>query len=163
MVEYIRSGWVKLWRKSLFIWFSVYLWYNVIDVIYISMAKLTFELWKNDTCICIHMMVLNAWHKYRDQRKSICARPSPWNKHTRVELAQLSAIIQRIYERWRGGLGGASPKEASRMKRSQIKWKLLLFNESVFIFFYGQFTFLFSLIKEPCYLFSCKLRNVFLF
>ena len=30
------------------------------------------------------------------------------------------------------GSGGLAPPEANRMKRSQIKWKLLLFDESVF-------------------------------
>ena len=42
---------------------------------------------------------------------------------------QLSAIIQRIYERRKGGL--AAP-EANGMKISQIKWKLFLFGESDF-------------------------------
>ena len=31
-----------------------------------------------------------------------------------------------------GGSGGLAPPEANRMKRSQIKWKLLLFDESDF-------------------------------
>ena len=57
---------------------------------------------------------------------------------------QLSAIIQRIYyERRRGGLGGASPPEANRMKRRQIKWKHLLFYESGF-FLLRSVYFLFS-------------------
>ena len=34
------------------------------------------------------------------------------------------------------GSGGASPPEANRMKRSQIKWKLLLFDESDFFYFF---------------------------
>ena len=34
-----------------------------------------------------------------------------------------------------GGGGGASPPEANRMKRSQIKWKLLLFDQSDFFSF----------------------------
>ena len=53
---------------------------------------------------------------------------------------QLSAILQRIYERLRGGLGALAPpppttSEANGMQRSQIKWKLLLFDESDFLFF----------------------------
>ena len=51
---------------------------------------------------------------------------------SRQEETFVSHYIQRIYERSRGGLGGASPPEANRMKKSQIKWKLLLFDESDF-------------------------------
>ena len=48
--------------KKLFIWFSAYLWYNVIGVIYMYIYDKVFdmELRKNDTCICIHMAVLDA-------------------------------------------------------------------------------------------------------
>ena len=49
--------------------------------------------------------------------------------------------------------------EANGMKRSQIKWKLLLFDESDFFFFLGQFIF-YSLLIGPRYLFSRKSRNV---
>ena len=58
------------------------------------------------------------------------------------------------------GSGGVSPPEANRMKRRQIKWKLLLFYESDFFFFLGLLIF-YSLLIEPCYLFSHKSRNVF--
>ena len=58
-----------------------------------------------------------------------------------------------------GGGGGSSPPEANRMKRSQIKWKLLLFDESDFYFFRGQFIF-YSLLIDPC-LFSRKSRNMY--
>ena len=67
---------------------------------------------------------------------------------------QLSAFIQRIYERRRG--------EAYGMKRSQIKWKLLLFDESDFFLFLGQFIF-YSHLREPCDLFSRKSRNMYFF
>ena len=43
-----------------------------------------------------------------------------------------------------GVWGGASPPEANRMKRSQIKWKLLLFDESDFLFLLRPVYFLFS-------------------
>ena len=36
------------------------------------------------------------------------------------------------------GSGGASPPEANGMKRSRIKWKLLLFDESEFFFLFRQ-------------------------
>ena len=39
------------------------------------------------------------------------------------------------------GVWGASHPEANGMKRSQIKWKLLLFDESDFLFLGGQFIF----------------------
>ena len=42
------------------------------------------------------------------------------------------------------GSGGASPPEANRMKRSQIKWKHLLFHESDFLFLLRPVYFLFS-------------------
>ena len=48
-----------------------------------------------------------------------------------------------------------APPEANGIKRSQIKWKLLLFDESDLFFDF----FVFSL--EPCYLFSHKLRNMY--
>ena len=45
----------------LFIWFSVYLLYNVIGVIYMYIYDKVYdmELWKNDKCISIHMAVLD--------------------------------------------------------------------------------------------------------
>ena len=53
---------------------------------------------------------------------------------------QLSVIIQplnREYTSMNGeeGVWGRQPPEANRMKRSQIKWKLLLFDESDFFFY----------------------------
>ena len=48
---------------------------------------------------------------------------------------QLSAIIQRYMKDEEGDWWGTSPPEANGMKRSQIKWKLLLFDESDFFFF----------------------------
>ena len=45
------------------------------------------------------------------------------------------------------GVWGAIPSEANGMKRSQIKWKLLLFDESDFCFFRGQFI-LYSLLMD---------------
>ena len=59
------------------------------------------------------------------------------------------------------GSGGASPPEANGMKRSKIKWKLLLFDESdCFVLLRPVF---YSLLIEPCYLFSRKSRNVYYF
>ena len=53
------------------------------------------------------------------------------------------------------------PPEANRMKRSQIKWKLLLFDESdFFLFLLRPVYFLFSFKIEPC-LFSRKSRNMY--
>ena len=40
-------------------------------------------------------------------------------------------------------LGGTSPPEANRMERSQIRWKLLLFDESDFLFLLRPVYFLF--------------------
>ena len=54
------------------------------------------------------------------------------------------------------GSGGASPPEANRMERSQIKWKLLLFDESDFLFLLRPVYFLI----EPC-LISRKSRNMY--
>ena len=42
------------------------------------------------------------------------------------------------------------PPEANGMKRSQIKWKLLLFDESDFFSFEAYLFFILFLI-EPCY------------
>ena len=44
------------------------------------------------------------------------------------------ALYREYMKGEEGGLGGASPPEANGMKRSQNKWKLLLFNESDFFF-----------------------------
>ena len=57
---------------------------------------------------------------------------------------------------------GEEGRGVNGMKRSHIKWKLLLFDESEFFFFRGQFIF-YSLLIESCYLFSRKSRNVYLF
>ena len=55
------------------------------------------------------------------------------------------------------GSGGASPKEANGIKRSQIKWNLLLFDESDCVFFLDQFIFykhgeliVYRSIRRPC-------------
>ena len=50
-----------------------------------------------------------------------------------------------------GVWGASAPPEASRMKRSQIKWKLLLFNESDFFFIY--FSILFNMFNNRAMLF----------
>ena len=42
----------------------------------------------------------------------------------------------------KGGSGGASPPDANGMKRSQIKWKLLLFDESDFFPFEASLFFI---------------------
>ena len=60
------------------------------------------------------------------------------------------------------GVWGASPPEANGMKRSQIKWKLLLFDESDFFSFVASLFFI-SLLIEPCYSFSHRSRNVYSF
>ena len=56
-------------------------------------------------------------------------------------------------------MGGTSPPEAIRMERSQIKWKLLLFDESDFLFLLRPVYF-YSFLIEPC-LFSRKSRNMY--
>ena len=72
---------------------------------------------------------------------------SPWNKHTRVEMKTIvSHYTENIWKVKRGS-GCASPPpppppEASRMKRSQIKWKLLLFDESDFFSFEASLFFI---------------------
>ena len=50
---------------------------------------------------------------------------------------QEETFVSHLYREYMKGEegvwgGGASPPEANRMKGSQIKWKLLLFNESDF-------------------------------
>ena len=74
------------------------------------------------------------------------------NKHTRVEM---ETIVSLYTEKVKRGSGGASPPEANGMKRSQIKWKLLLFDESVFFLlrpvlfsFIGAMLFILSQIKK---------------
>ena len=61
------------------------------------------------------------------------------------------------------GVWGASPPvappEANEMKRSQIKWKLLLFDESDF--FLLRPVYFYSLLIGPRYLFSRKSRNMY--
>ena len=52
-------------------------------------------------------------------------------------------------------------EEANGMKRSQIKWKLLLFDESDFFFLLMPVYFLFSFNRAM--LFPRKSRNVFFF
>ena len=53
----------------------------------------------------------------------------------------VSHYTENIWKVKRGSGGGASPLEANGMKRSQIKWKLILFDESDFFSF------------EACYFF----------
>ena len=66
-----------------------------------------------------------------------------------------SRFIEDIYKVGRGSRGLAPP-DANRIKRSQIKRQLLLFEESDF--FEASLFFFFSL--ETCYLFFCKSRNM---
>ena len=61
-----------------------------------------------------------------------------------------------------GGLGGASPPEANRMERSQIKWKLLLFDESDFLFLFRPVYFLFFFNRAMFILSQIK-KHVFFF
>ena len=58
------------------------------------------------------------------------------------------------------GSGGLAPPEANGMRRSRIKWKILLFDESDIFSF--ETSLFFSLLIEPCYLFSRKSRNLYL-
>ena len=60
------------------------------------------------------------------------------------------------------GGGGASPPEANRMKRSQIKWKLLLFDESDFLFLLRPVYFLFCFNRAMFILSQIK-KHVFFF
>ena len=43
----------------LFIWFSVYLWYNVIGVIYMYIYDNVYDMELGKECISIHMAVLD--------------------------------------------------------------------------------------------------------
>ena len=57
--------------------------------------------------------------------------------------------------------GGLSPPEANGMKISQIKCKLLLYDESEFFFFCGRFTFLFSFNIAMLFILSKIKKRVF--
>ena len=59
------------------------------------------------------------------------------------------------------GSGGASPSEANRMKRSQIKLKLLLFDQSDFFFSLGQFIFYFFFNRAMLHILSQIKKHVF--
>ena len=59
-----------------------------------------------------------------------------------------------------GGLGALAPPEANGMKRSQIKWKLLLFDESD-LFFCGQFIFYFSFNRAMLFILSQIKKRIF--
>ena len=59
--------------------------------------------------------------------------------------------------------GALAPPEANRMERSQIKWKLLLFDESdflfllrpvYFLFFFNRAMFILSQIKKHVFFFK---------
>ena len=56
---------------------------------------------------------------------------------------------------------GGRPPEANRMKRSQIKWKLLLFDESDFLFLSRPVYFLFS-FNRAMFIFSQIKKRIFL-
>ena len=51
--------------------------------------------------------------------------------------------------------------EANRMKRSQIKWKLLLFDESYFFFLLKPVYILFSFIRAMLFILSQIKKHVF--
>ena len=57
------------------------------------------------------------------------------------------------------GSGGASPPDANGMKRSRMKWKLLLFDESDFFSFEASL-FLFSFNKAMLFI-TRKSKNVY--
>ena len=59
-----------------------------------------------------------------------------------------------------GGSGGHSLPEANGMKRSQIKWKLPLFDESVF-FLLRPVYFLFSFNRAMLFILSQIKKHVF--
>ena len=60
------------------------------------------------------------------------------------------------------GSGGASPPEANGMKRSQIKWKLLLFDETDFVFILRPVYFLLSFNRAMLFILSVIKKCVFL-
>ena len=69
------------------------------------------------------------------REKNMCARSSPWNKHTRVEMETIVSHYTENIWKVKKGSGGASPPpppppEANIIKTRQIKWKFLLFDES---------------------------------
>ena len=73
--------------------------------------------------------------------------------------------LYREYMKGEEGSEGASPPlppDANGMKRSQIKWKLLIFDESDFCFFLGQFTFLLSFNRAMLFIFSKIKKRVFI-
>ena len=74
---------------------------------------------------------------------------------------QLSAIIQRVYERWRGGRGGGGGGASAPRSQQYVK-KSNKMEASSFrcFFFWGQFIF-YSLLIQPCYLFSRESRYVY--
>ena len=60
------------------------------------------------------------------------------------------------------GARGASPPEANGMKRSQIKWKLLLFDESdIFFYLLRPVNFLFSFNRAMLFILSQIRKRVF--
>ena len=59
------------------------------------------------------------------------------------------------------GVWCASPPEANGMKRSQIKWKLLLFDESDFFFLLRPVCFLFSFNRAMLFILSQIKKHVF--
>ena len=64
-------------------------------------------------------------------REKTCVHVHLKNKHTRVEMETIVSLY-RDYMKCEEGVWGASPPEANGMKRSQTKWKLLLFDKSDF-------------------------------
>ena len=61
------------------------------------------------------------------------------------------------------GGGGATPPEANRMERSQIKWKLLLFDESDFLFLLRPVYIFFILFNRAMFILSQIKKHVFFF
>ena len=121
MEEYIQSGWVKLWRKRSSSSFGLVCIYGI-------MSNVSY------TCTCIYMYIYGKSLWYWSCEKMIHAYASIWwcSMHDiiieirekacvhihQLEIStqewkwkQLSAVIQRIYERWR--VGALAPPQKS--------------------------------------------------
>ena len=112
----------------------------------------------------IHAYVSIWWCLMNDiiieSREKACVYVHLENKHTRVEMETIVSLYTENIRKLKRGSGGASPPEANGMERSQIKWKLLLFDESDF-FLLRPVYFLFCFNKAMLFILSQIKKHVF--